>query len=265
MSGLYKTSLLLLLVTIAFVGCKKKDPEPEKVSGLRLKTYTIPPKLTSTYSYNSQGKVSSVVMKSQDGVLLQEDLYTYANGELSEINTKLTDRNDGVYKLAINKKFNRISATQLEVIEKHLITFTNGLQPFDVILTFDPQTKLLTKITAPRVGSSSENRVWERVITSRERGNIGRTRTYMYENGVLTTTLESVFQYDDKPNPFYQLGDPTRDLDYFSPNNCISSRLSQPNSADQITQRNYTYNDQGYPVNKSIPNGSDYPYTYEAY
>ncbi|MES2455774.1 MAG: hypothetical protein V4594_09550 [Bacteroidota bacterium] len=244
-----------LLVSGLVSSCKKKDstPDPEQTLDQpkgKLKSFKEGSGIESVYVYKKDGQVDYKSVFSF-GSLIGKIQYVFVGGKLQR--SEYTNlQADGSMKLVFNFVY--------EYQREHFIGFTT------VPVMTGPATPRLTsgKYTYDGSGKLSTYALWSPVddpvyvqeypiwqSTFDAKGNIVQmVQTNYDKNGKALGTSKTKYEYDDKPNPWYLLGEPENPLVHFSVNNIVKMTYEGPAGATFMEQYTYEYNAEGKPSKK---------------
>lgn len=237
MKYLYVVILLPVLYTIA--GCKKDRspvPAPSTDSVYRVsmtKFYFIDQSYyTEQYSYDTLGMLTKATDRHPDGTLMSFQAYERNNGQLLAYHL----HNNAAVKVATHaceyegKSIRKITYTEFKpepvLIFDRTLVYTNELPTF---VTYTGALHYSTTLTW-----------WQ--------GNIIRIVTRNLPDNTLKE--ETLFEYDDKQNPYFDIGGiPDGNARYNSRNNITRVKTLEPDGAvKQAFALSYEYNAKGYPT-----------------
>jgi hypothetical protein len=245
--------VLLALATIyATSSCKKErqPPVPPQTDSVyrvsTAKFYFIEQAsfYNETYSYDAKGRILKMENTQPNGTLMGFQTYERDQDQLKAYHL----HNNAAVKVAShichyeNNQLKKLTYTEfrpapVEVFE-HAYEYTQGL---------------LTKSTYTNTATGAS---YYAVFTWTE-GNITRIVSYNLPDS--TWMEENRMEYDNKPNPFYNLGGlPDGNARYNSRNNVVRSLvMNEDGSLKQEFLLEYVYNEKGYPIDvfSSFPDG----------
>lgn len=252
----FKNALVktLVLVTLLFQGCSKRNSGPDKpeekpLPQAKLKSF-LPPDGPGglVYYYNSNGSISKVETRSGADLISVQD-FVYKDGIVMSLNVstppppRWKDPLEPYFKQTYKYNGNQIVEVMIQIL---------SLQRFEdnslVTLTYDSRGFIKTmKAEILRAGDIKELRTINRLTTD-DRGNIIKIEKDYYLRGAITRTSVELREYDNKINPFYKLVSPTNFDEYFNPNNRIKSTLFDQDGNPYPTFYEYEYNAEGLPA-----------------
>lgn len=250
--SIFASLFLLALVSGILSSCKKdkdtEQPATEKFKG-KLKTVQSDGFL-STYYYNKEGLAESKSVAS-DGTVISKYACVYLNGKLDRVDLSNLQSDGKSFKLILTHQYHYQGNNFTELIGTPVLSGPNA--PHAVIgkYNYDPSGKILTYAYWDPIGDPMYVQlypVWHVTFDSKENIVTVVTKTYDKDENLLST-VETKYEYDDKPNPYYKLGEPEDVLVYFSSNNCVKiTHLFS--TGTYVEQYSYEYNDEGKPMKK---------------
>jgi len=237
MKYLYGAILLTVICTAA--SCKKDRnpaPSPSKDAAYRVsmaKFFFIDQSYyTEQYSYDPQGLLVKVTDRRQDGVLMSFQAYERKNGQLQAYHL----HNNASVKVATH-------ACEYEDKRIRKMTYTE-FKPGPVLIfdrTLAYTQELVTKVTYTGTLPYSTTFTWSQ-------GNITRIVTHNLPDNTLKE--ETILEYDNKLNPYFNIGGiQDGNARYNSRNNITRIKtLGADGAVKQEFTLTYEYNAKGYPT-----------------
>jgi hypothetical protein len=257
MTMLLKKSTFICILTIALAygvvsSCKKKDNKPDlelKQPKGKLKSIKEGG-FESVYFYNKEGQADYKSVSSY-GSLVTKVQYVYGGGRL-ERSEYANAQADGSLKLIFSRVYQYQGSHFTDMVSVPGITSTNSPTLSNGKFTYDGSGKISTYAFWSPVDDPmyvQQFPVWQASLDAR--GNIIQLVTTNYDKaGNVLSTSKTTYEYDDKPNPRYLLGEPEDPLYFFSTNNMVSMTYESLAGAKFTEQYSYDYNTDGKPVKK---------------
>ncbi|NRF37412.1 hypothetical protein [Pedobacter foliorum] len=250
--SIFALFFVFALVSAVLSSCKKdtaaEGPDKEEFKG-KLKTVSGDSYLT-TYHYNKEGLAQNKLY-TVDGNELTKFSYAYLNGKFNKVEVYTIQNYSIPLSLAFSRQYHYTGNNFTEMIGTPVSTGPNAPHVANGRYTYDASGRLLTyEYWDPNEDPMYVYEYQVNHLTFDNNGNIITvvTKTYDKDRNLLSTG-ETKYEYDDKPNPYYQLGEPEDVLVYFSRNNCVKMTMST-STGDYVEQYNYEYNAEGKPVKK---------------
>ncbi|MET6998374.1 hypothetical protein [Chitinophaga defluvii] len=261
MKYLYAAMLLMIIYTTA--SCKKDKPPPPppsedsvyRISMVKVKTYDLTDNSLITndysarYSYDSQGLLAKIVHRRADSTLMAFYVYERKNGlviGLHTYNSDSTKAETNVYEY-VDKRIKTVSTKDYH----RSPSYTWPL--FFITRIMEYTQGLLTKVTYPgdSNASSSSTLTWSQ-------GNIIQINR-LRKLPTITFKQETILEYDNKLNPYFNIGGIPDDNEVYNSRNNITSIKWPVTPGAPVKPRitTYEYNAKGYPTASftSYPDG----------
>jgi hypothetical protein len=248
--SIFASLLVLILIGGVLSSCKKdkvaEEPPKDEFKG-KLQT-VVSGEYLNTYFYNKQGLVESMSV-AINGTLFTKLAYAYLNGKLDRVDVSNLQSDGKSFKLVLTHQYRYQGNQFTELIGTPVLNEPNTLNAVNGKFTYDASGKLLNyALWNPNEDPKyvQQYPVWH--VTFDNKGNIITvvTKTYDKDENLLSTA-ETKYEYDDKPNPYYQLGEADDVLAYFSMNNCVKITY-QFSTGNYVEHYSYEYNAEGKPV-----------------
>lgn len=255
----FKNALVktLVLLTLLFQGCSKKDsgpgkPEEEKPVPLVNKLKALRVNTTSddgtNFYYNGDGAIEK--METIYGVYTHSIVsYIYKDKLLVSLNAVSAPRFGETPLPSYRQTFKYIGTQIVEALVERLDNIP-GVDNSPEVHTFTYDARGFIKSKKKEFIRNGNKVLYllEKLNTD-DRGNVTRLDREFYDKDVHVSTLVELREYDNKVNPLYKLISPTVLDEYFNPNNRTkNTAVNIAPGFSQVDTYEYEYNDAGMAV-----------------